>query len=107
MLAAVGNLFQNAFKFSRADSGVVSLQASAVGKRILIDVQDDGPGLSDVTMQALFQPFTQAGDDRSGMGLGLSISRRSVELNNGSLDVRRAPGSGCVFTIAVPGHTLP
>ena len=106
MLAAVGNLLQNAFKFSRADGGVVSLQAHAVGEHILIEVQDNGPGLSDVAMQVLFQPFTQAGDDRSGMGLGLSISRRSVELNGGTLDVRRAPDSGCVFTIAMPSHTL-
>ncbi|ROR40364.1 histidine kinase [Diaphorobacter nitroreducens] len=106
MLAAVGNLLQNAFKFSRADGGVASLQASAKDEHILIDVQDNGPGLSDAAMQALFQPFTQAGDDRSGMGLGLTISRRSVELNGGTLNVRRAPDGGCVFTIAMPGHTL-
>jgi len=106
MLAAVGNLLQNGFKFSRADGGVVSLQANAVGECVLIDVQDNGLGLSDMAMQALFQPFTQSGDDRSGMGLGLTISRRSVALNDGTLDVRRAPDSGCVFTIAMPGHTL-
>src|SRR5690606_24556435 len=53
MLAAAGNLLQNAFKFSRADGGVVSLQAHAVGKHILIDVQDNGPGLTDEAMQAL------------------------------------------------------
>ena len=107
MLAAVGNLLHNAFKFSPADSCVVSLQAYAVGERILIDVQDNGPGLSDQAMQTLFQPFTQAGDDRSGVGLGLSISRRSVEANDGTLDVRHAPGGGCVFTIAMPRHALP
>ncbi|AVS83140.1 histidine kinase [Paracidovorax avenae] len=107
MLAAVGNLLQNAFKFSRTDGGVVSLYAGAAGERILIDVQDNGPGLSDTAIQALFRPFTQSGDDRSGMGLGLTISRRSVELNGGTLDVRRAPDGGCVFTIAMPGHTLP
>lgn len=107
MLAAVGNLLQNAFKFSRTGSGVVSLKACAVGEQILIDVQDNGPGLSDVAMQALFQPFTQVGDDRSGMGLGLSIARRSVELNGGALDVKHARGGGCVFTITMPCHTLP
>lgn len=107
ILAAVGNLLQNAFKFSRADGGVVTLQASAAEERILIAVQDNGAGLSDVAMQALFQPFTQLGDDRSGIGLGLSIARRSVELNDGTLDVRHAPDHGCVFTIAMPRHTLP
>ena len=107
MLAAVGNLLQNAFKFSRAGEGVVTLDARASGERILIEVEDNGEGLSEGAMQTLFQPFTQAGKDRSGMGLGLSISRRSVEANEGTLSVRKAPATGCVFTIDMPGHIFP
>ena len=107
MLAAVGNLLQNAFKFSRASGGNVSLQVKALGDRILIEVEDDGEGISEKAMQTLFQPFTQAGNDRSGMGLGLSISRRSVEANNGTLSVRKAPVTGSVFTIDMPCHILP
>lgn len=107
MLAAVGNLLQNAFKFSCADGGIVNLEAHASDGRILIEVEDNGEGLAEQTMQTLFRPFTQHGKDRSGMGLGLSISRRSVEANEGTLSVRKAPITGCVFTIDMPGHTLP
>jgi signal transduction histidine kinase len=45
--------------------------------------------------------------DKSGLGLGLSICRRSVEANNGVLSVRDVPGSGCIFTIDLPRHLLP
>lgn len=106
MLAAVGNLLQNAFKFSRAEGAVVSLDARGLDGRILIDVADDGEGISEQAMQTLFQPFTQVGDDRSGMGLGLSISRCSVEANHGTLSVRKAPVTGCIFTIDMPRHTV-
>ena len=107
MLAAVGNLLQNAFKFSCADGGIVNLEAHASDGRILIEVEDNGEGLAEPAMQTLFRPFTQHGKDRSGMGLGLSISRRSVEANEGTLSVRKAPITGCVFTIDMPCHILP
>jgi signal transduction histidine kinase len=54
----------------------------------------------------MFRPFTQGGFDRSGLGLGLSIARRTVEAEGGSLTVRDAPGSGCVFTMKLPRHAL-
>ncbi len=52
-------------------------------------------------------PFKQHGENRSGMGLGLTICQRSVEVSNGVLSVRDIPGSGCVFTIDLPRHMLP
>lgn len=55
----------------------------------------------------MFQPFTQGSDDRSGLGLGLSIAKRRVEANGGTLSVRNLPGTGCVFTIGLPRHLLP
>jgi hypothetical protein len=47
----------------------------------------------------MFTPFAQHGEDRSGLGLGLFIARRSVEADAGTLSVRDVPGTGCVFTI--------
>ena len=41
-----------------------------------------------------------------GLGLGLTICQRSVEANDGALRVRDIPGSGCVFTIALPRHSV-
>jgi signal transduction histidine kinase len=105
LFSAVGNLLQNAFKFTQRHSGV-SLKAYAAADRIRIDVEDHCGGLPQGAVEDVFQPFKQSGEDRSGLGLGLAICRRSVEANNGILSVRDAPGSGCVFTIELPRHVL-
>ncbi len=99
--SALANLLQNAFKFSRP-GGHVSLNAHRSAKRVLIDVADECGGLPAGRAEELFQPFEQRGADRSGLGLGLSISRRAVEANGGTLKVRDEPGTGCVFTIDLP-----
>ncbi|TKR34257.1 HAMP domain-containing histidine kinase [Luteimonas gilva] len=106
LLSAVGNLLQNAFKYTHAHSEV-SLNAYAVADRILIDVEDRCGGLRAGDAERMFLPFTQVGVDSSGLGLGLSISRRSVKANGGILSVRNLPGTGCVFTVDLPRHSLP
>ena len=99
--SALSNLLQNAVKFSRRN-GSVSLTARAAGDRILIEVEDECGGLPDGKAEELFRPFEQKNRDRSGVGLGLSISRRAVEANDGTLSVRNVAGKGCVFTIDLP-----
>jgi signal transduction histidine kinase len=106
LFAAVGNLLQNAFKFTHRGSEV-TLNAFASGDRILIDVEDHCGGLPPGDAERMFAPFVQGGADRTGLGLGLSISRRSVEANAGILGVRDVPGVGCVFTIDLPRHAMP
>ena len=106
LLSAVGNLLQNAFKFTHPGSEVV-LKVSAVANRIRIEVEDKCGGLPQGDTERMFLPFTQSGGDRSGHGLGLSMSRRSVEANEGTLNVRDIPASGCVFTIDLPRHAMP
>jgi signal transduction histidine kinase len=101
LFSAVGNLLQNAFKFTGCQTDV-SLSAYAVADRIRIDVEDHCGGLPPGAAETMFRPFTQNGQDRSGLGLGLAICRRSVEANGGILRVRDIPGSGCVFTIDLP-----
>lgn len=104
--SAVGNLLQNAFKFTERHTEV-SLNAYGAGDRVLIEVEDQCGGLPSGTAEQMFQPFAQNGADRSGLGLGLSICRKSVEANQGVLRVRDLPGSGCVFTIDLPRHAMP
>ncbi len=105
LASAVGNLLQNAFKFTRAGS-LVTLSARACGDRILIEVKDACGGLPEGFAKIAFLPFTQAGTDRSGLGLGLSIAQRSVEANGGILRLRDVPGTGCVFTIDLPRYSV-
>lgn len=105
LFSAVGNLLQNAFKFTHPGSEV-TLNAYAVANRILIDVEDCCGGLPAGDPERLFHPFVQSDETKSGAGLGLSIARRSVEANDGALTVRDVPGTGCVFTIELPRWSL-
>ena len=95
------NLLQNAFKFTQPYTEV-TLRAYAAADRVLIDVKDNCGGLPPGIEEKMFSPFTQAGENRSGLDLGLSIARRSVAACGGVLSVRDMPGSGCIFTISLP-----
>jgi hypothetical protein len=99
--AALGNLLQNAFKFSRSH-GHVTLRASATASHVLIEVEDECGGLPPGRAEDLFHPFAQRSEKRSGLGLGLTISRKGVEALGGTLGVRDLPGKGCVFFIELP-----
>jgi signal transduction histidine kinase len=98
---AVANLLHNAFKFTRA-GGHVSLKTSASPARVLIDVEDECGGLPPGKAEELFEAFEQRGADRTGLGLGLFISRKGVEASGGVMRVRDVPGAGCIFTIDLP-----
>ena len=101
--AAVVNLLNNALKYTRPHSQV-SLRTRATHDRVMIDVEDECGGLPGKADE-LFHAFEQRSPDRSGMGLGLTISRRGVEANGGKLSVRDLLGKGCVFTIDLPRLT--
>ncbi len=101
LTSAVGNLLQNAFKFSKSGSEI-TLRSYGAGSQVFMEVEDCCGGLPPGFAEHMFEPFTQGGQDRSGVGLGLSIAQRSVEASGGKLSVRDIPGSGCVFTIELP-----
>ena len=101
LAAAVANLLQNAFKFTRP-KGSVSLNTSSTKDRVLIEVEDQCGGLPPGAANDIFRPFSQRSANRTGLGLGLSISRKSVEAIGGEIRVRDLPGVGCVFTIDLP-----
>lgn len=103
--AALGNLLQNAFKFTRPSSEV-ALHAHTSGGWINIGVEDCCGGLPAGGADTMFKPFRQGFDDKRGLGLGLSIAQRSVEADRGQLTVQDLPGKGCVFTISLPLRTL-
>jgi signal transduction histidine kinase len=103
LAAALGNLLQNAFKFSRPLGRVVlRTDATTVPDRVLIEIEDECGGLPPDFNTDLFQPFHQRGFNRSGLGLGLVIAREGVLANGGTVRVRDLPGKGCVFTVDLP-----
>jgi signal transduction histidine kinase len=106
LAAVVGNLLQNAFKFTRPRT-TVTLRVGASAERVLIEIQDECGGLPSGDVNELFRPFEQRGADRSGMGLGLAFSRWGAEANDGRIYARNLPGRGCVFTVDLPRLPVP
>jgi signal transduction histidine kinase len=101
--AALANLLQNAFKFSRANGHItLSTDTATTPGRVLIEVEDECGGLAPGTTEDLFRPFEQRSADRSGLGLGLASARACVEANGGEIHAHSLPGKGCVFSIALP-----
>lgn len=104
LLGALANLLQNAFKFTRHHTEV-TLTAYGHADRVFIDVQDHCGGLPPGNAEKMFVPFTQRGDDKTGLGLGLTIARQSITADGGFLTVKDAPGSGCTFSINLPRYS--
>jgi K+-sensing histidine kinase KdpD len=100
--SALFNLLQNAFKYS-IPHGHVSVRTSAHGGKIFIEVEDECGGLPEKNAESFFVPFGERrGRNRSGLGLGLSISRKAVRELGGDIHVHNLPGKGCIFTIELP-----
>ena len=105
------NLIGNAVKFT--DLGYVRVRLSAVedgmSRRLLVEIEDTGPGISDTQLPMLFTPFTQLDASftrrHEGTGLGLAISRRLVDLMGGRMGVRSRMGKGSVFWFELPAST--
>jgi PAS domain S-box-containing protein len=103
---AVGNLLQNAAKFTRR-GGRVEVTVAREGRTALIRVRDDGVGIDPAILGRIFEPFTQADDglhrSRGGLGLGLSLVKTVVELHGGSVEARsEGPGRGAEFLLRLP-----
>jgi CheY-like chemotaxis protein len=107
------NLLSNAVKYNRdAGSVVLDLGFDRAGA-VRISVRDTGPGLQPDQLDLLFQPFNRLGQENSGQegtGIGLVVTRRLVELMNGTIGVSSQAGIGSVFWIELPvtvPHALP
>jgi two-component system CheB/CheR fusion protein len=104
----VGNLLQNAAKFTMRDGSVrVTVTADASARRAILRVADTGVGMQPETLARLFQPFVQAEQtlDRSkgGLGLGLALVKGLVELHGGEVSAQsEGLGRGTVFTVRLP-----
>jgi signal transduction histidine kinase len=101
LASALMNLLHNAFKYTHAN-GRVTIRAHAVEGGVTIEVEDECGGLGQAKTD-LFRAFgDRRGSDRSGLGLGLAISRRAVTANGGEVSARDLPGKGCIFSIDLP-----
>ncbi|WP_426071882.1 ATP-binding protein [Janthinobacterium sp. DSP2-3-3] len=96
------NLLSNALKYNRAQGQVAINCAPQAGGRVRISVRDTGVGLTAEQLALLFQPFNRLGQEggtEEGSGIGLVVTKRLVELMDGSIGVTSAPGEGSTFWI--------
>lgn len=105
LYSAVSNLVQNAVKYTRP-SGTITISAYREGERTIVAIADQCGGLNLANPNDLIKPFEQRHPNRTGLGLGLTIAQRAVELNGGTLEIVDRPGVGCTFKISLPGTTL-
>ncbi len=96
------NLVGNAVKFTEV--GGIVLRARSAGRRLIIEVEDTGPGLSSEDLEPLFEAFQQTsrGVEKGGAGLGLAISRRFARLMGGDLTIASTIDRGSVFRLDIP-----
>ena len=102
---ALGNLVDNAIKYSPADRSV-DVKAIRRGNQVVITVTDQGSGIAKEHLGRIFERFYRVDKSRSrkegGTGLGLSIVKHIVTAHNGTVSVTSSPGAGSVFTIIIP-----
>jgi signal transduction histidine kinase len=103
LFSAVSNLVQNAIKYSCSGS-TIQIRGRLVGDKATIEVEDECGGLGATRPRELFKPYEQRHSNRDGLGLGLTIAQRAVELNSGQIEVEDLPGRGCIFKISLPGR---
>jgi len=103
---ALSNLVDNALKYGK-EGGRVTLSGHVEGDACLLEVTDDGPGISPEHLPRIFERFYRVDKGRSrelgGTGLGLSIAKHIVESHGGILRVESRIGIGTRFTIRIPG----
>lgn len=100
------NLLRNA-KQALANSTIedptIWIKTYAQNHRLVIEVQDNGPGMTDTIRQHIFEPFFTTKELGSGTGLGLSVSYFIItERHQGTIDVKTTPGKGSNFIIQLP-----
>lgn len=98
----VENLLSNALKFTAA--GGITLQAEYHGNQFVFSVSDTGCGMTANEQERIFKEFTRlsSAQGQEGFGLGLSITRKLVELLLGRIDIESAPRKGSTFKVSMP-----
>lgn len=98
----VENLLSNALKFTAA--GGITLQAEYHGNQFVFSISDTGCGMTASEQERIFKEFTRlsSAQGQEGFGLGLSITRKLVELLLGRIDIESAPGKGSTFKVSMP-----
>lgn len=100
----VSNLLSNAVKFTHEGRIVLIVKLSILNSQLTITVSDSGVGIPEEEQEKIFGEFARLSgtEKEEGFGLGLSITRKLIELMGGTLSLKSVPGKGSDFTIVLP-----
>lgn len=104
MQQAISNILQNATQYT-LDGGEITLQAEVNSSNLVINIEDNGIGISEEDQEHIFDRFYRAEKHRpvsGNAGLGLSISKLIIELHGGQIDVESSFGQGSCFRLQLP-----
>lgn len=85
----------------------VAIRAEERGRRVLVSVEDTGPGIPDDKLQTVFEPFYTTKPEGEAVGLGLALARGVVREHQGEIWAERAAGGGARFVVALPALRRP
>jgi len=97
----ISNLVSNSIKYC-GDNGIVKIKVWDDLKNAYISVEDNGEGIPKDKQKTVFEKYRQAGQKRSGTGLGLNLCRYVAQLHKGKIMLSSEPGKGSVFTVCIP-----
>lgn len=95
------NLISNAVKHHDKPAGTITLRGYRDGEYVVIEVEDDGPGIPASDELRVFEPFARL-TKVEGTGLGLAFVKRTVTAWGGSIELRLAPVRGAIFSVSLP-----
>lgn len=107
MRRAIENILRNALRFSPKGGRItVSVTPHSRERRIGVVIKDDGPGIPEDMMDAMFQPFVRSTSHGTSFGLGLAIASRAVRLHRGTIEARNDPERGLRVEMRIPAEPL-
>lgn len=103
---ALGNVIDNAGRYA---GGLTAIHVTATSDAIVIDLDDNGPGVDPDERRAIFERFARGtagrrAGDATGTGLGLALVSEQVKLHGGTIEVTDAPRGGARFRVQLPRH---
>ena len=101
--SAIENVLRNAIKYS-PENGVIQLTTEKLAGHWQITIEDQGPGIAEQDLQQIFQPFFRSRDNhqQDGIGLGLTIAHRAIEIHGGEIIAKNRPEGGLNISILLP-----
>ena len=102
----IDNILQNAVKFSCPKNPIITIEASIQHEKLIISIEDNGQGFDNIDIQKLFDKYVTGWGVSSGLGMGLYLCKRIIEMHGGTIEASSgSSGGGALFRITIPAYS--